>query len=97
MKKNNIMTNEQEKVLLEAIYKRYGKPNKIYKEKETLYDGWNSGGTQRGRAFIYNFTPCPEGGPDKTKIDSYFFKLRGSIVRVYMENCNLDPDLVVNI
>jgi hypothetical protein len=91
------MTKEQQTSLLNAIYRKYNKPSKIYIEKVTLYEGWNSNGIQRGRVFIYHLVPCPEEGPDKTRIDSYFFKLKKNVVRVYTGNCNLEPDLVVNI
>lgn len=91
------MTPEQQDKLLNSIYNKYGRPRNIYKEKIALYEGWNANGTQRGRAFIYHLIPCPEGGPDKVRIESYFFKLRKNIARVYIGNCNLDPDLVVNL
>ncbi len=91
------LTKDQENRLLDSIYEKYGQPRNVYIEKVKLYDGWNSNGTQRGRAFIYHLVPCPEGGPDKVRIESYFFKVKKNIVQVYIGNCNLDPDLVIHL
>lgn len=89
------MSQDEQDKLMSAIYGFYGRPKNIYQVKIRLYDGWNSGNVQRGRVFIYHLVPCPEMGPDKVNIESYFLKVTKQTCRVYKGNCNGEPDLVV--
>lgn len=91
------MTNEQQELLASGIFKFYGKPNKITNTRLSIYKGWNSNNTQRARICFFHLVPCPEMGPDKMHIVSYFLKINKNIVRVYTKNCNLDPDLVLDV
>lgn len=91
------MTQDQQDILLSKIYSHYGRPSNISTIKFAIYKGWNSNNTQRARVFIYHLVSCPEMGPDKVNIVSYFLKINKNTIRVYTKNCNLDPDLVLDI
>jgi len=91
------MRPEEESKLINSIYDFFGEPKKVYQTKVVLYNGWNAGNIQRGRVFIYHLVTCPDMGPDKININSYFIKVLKKTCMVYSGNCNKEPDLVVNL
>lgn len=88
------MTEDQQDKVLHLIYEKWGRPAKVDQVRFRFYQGWDKGGTKRGRVFIYHLVPNP-GWPDRVNIVSYFLKLHENTLRVYLGNCNENPDLVI--
>lgn len=89
------MNKEQEEKVLNLIFDKWGKPDKITQTKVRFYEGWDKGGTKRGRIFIYHMIKDPTGQYERVSILSYFLKLHDKTLRLYIGNCNQNPDLVI--
>ena len=117
IKKNKTMAKESpepstinvpdERVILDTLYKQYGKPKNIEKEKVVLYRvysspaGWNqgdwvTGGFQMGRVTI--FTGYRDNESDlyaKTRVDkSWFIGVNSTHIKVFMGK---DLDVILEV
>ena len=80
-------TPDLEKYIIANIITRCGKPAGYEgKRKFTLYKGWDTGNSQRGRVCFYHNRYDKQKDIDTMAITSYFFTITPSIITIHLPN-----------
>ena len=80
-------TPDLEKYIIANIITRCGKPAGYEgKRKFTLYKGWDTGNSQRGRVCFYHNRYDKQKDIDTMAITSYFFTITPSIISIHLPN-----------
>lgn len=81
-------------MVLAQIYNKIKRPDgEIVKERLHYYDGWNTGGIQRGLATIF-YKKMDIEGYNKTYIDTYHVRVYSDKIHIYSKNTiNQAPDI----
>lgn len=92
-------TPELENYIKASIYTTFGKPDKVFHERLSIYDGWDKGNVQRGRFCIFHKIPNPKALEDfeVSEITSYFLRISPINVCIYKQSTvGEEPDLTIS-
>lgn len=92
-------TPELEDYIKANIYTTFGKPDKIFHERFSIYDGWNKGNLQRGRFCAFHKVPNPKALEDfeVSEITSWFLRISPVNICIYQESTvGEEPDLTIS-
>jgi len=91
-------TPDLEKYIIASIITRCGKPAGYEgKRKFTLYKGWDTGNSQRGRVCFYHNRYDKQKDIDTMAMTSYFFTITPSIISIHLPNRKEnDPDIHID-
>jgi hypothetical protein len=80
-------TPDLESYIVASIITKCGKPEGYEgKRKFTLYKGWDTGNSQRGRVCFYHNRYDKQKDIDTMAITSYFFTITPSIITIHLPN-----------
>ena len=80
-------TPDLESYIVASIITKCGKPEGYEgKRKFTLYKGWDTGNSQRGRVCFYHNRYDKQKDIDTMAITSYFFTITPSIISIHLPN-----------
>ena len=80
-------TPDLESYIVASIITKCGKPVGYEgKRKFTLYKGWDTGNSQRGRLCFYHSRYDKKKDIDTMAITSYFFTITPSIITIHLPN-----------
>ena len=92
-------TPELENYIKANIYTTFGKPDRIFHERYSIYDGWDKGNVQRGRFCIFHTVPHPKPSEDRdiSNITSYFLRISPINICIYQQSTvGEEPDLTIS-